>query len=175
MACIAEIVGMRPKVSAKELEVRRQIAGRLLREGKGTREVARLVGASPSSVDRWKKTMATKGLKGLTAKPHPGRRPRLSLRKKERLKQILLQGPQASGFSTDLWTLARVAEVIERRFAVAYHPGHVWYLLRDLGWSPQKPERRARERNERTIEAWRQSNWPRIKKSAKKGLAHRFS
>ncbi|MFN3421683.1 MAG: winged helix-turn-helix domain-containing protein, partial [Armatimonadota bacterium] len=79
----------------------------------------------------------------LRAKPHPGRPPRLTKPQRERLVQILLDGPRAAGFATDLWTLARVAQVIEREFGVRYHPGHVWYILRDLGWSPQKPARRA--------------------------------
>lgn len=82
---------------------------------------------------------------------------------------MLLEGPLAAGFPTDLWTLTRVAQVIERHFGVKYHPGHVWRILRDLGWSPQKPERRARERDEEAIERWRKEDWPRIrKKPAKK-------
>ncbi len=161
---------MRPKGNAKELEVRRRIAGRLLRQGKGIRQVGRLVGASPSSVDRWKKAMDKDGLKGLEAKPHPGRRARLHSEQREQLKQILLDGPLAAGFGTDLWTLSRVAEVIERTFGVKYHPGHVWYILRALGWSAQKPERRARERDEEAIQRWRKCDWPRIKKSAQKAI-----
>jgi transposase len=161
---------MRPKGNAKELEVRRGIAGRLLREGNGVRQVARIVGASPSSVDRWKKAIEKDGLTALKAKPHPGRRPRLQCQQKERLEQILLAGPLAAGFATDLWTLSRVAEVIERTFGVKYHPGHVWYILRALGWTAQKPERRARERDEEAIQRWRKSDWPRIKKSAQKAI-----
>ena len=155
---------MRPKGSAQELAVRRRIAGRLLLQGKGIREVARLVDAAPSSVSRWKRALDEAGLEALQAKPHPGRRPRLTPEQKETLKQILVQGAPAAGFPTDLWTLARVAEVIERTFGVPYHPGHVWYLLRQLNFRPQKPERRARERDETAIEHWRQAEWPRIKK-----------
>lgn len=155
---------MRPKGSAKELEVRRRIGGRLLQQGKGVREVARLVGASPSSVSRWKRALEAGGPAALRAKPHPGRRARLKPEQKKRLEQVLLAGPQAAGFATDLWTLARVAQVIERLFGVTYHPGHVWYLLRGMGWSCQKPERRARERDEAAIAAWRKHDWPRLKK-----------
>lgn len=155
---------MRPKGSAKELEVRRRIGGQLLQAGKGVREVARLVGASPSSVSRWKQALEEGGIEALRAKPHSGRRARLKPEQKQRLEQVLLAGPRAAGFVTDLWTLARVAQVIERLFGVSYHPGHVWYLLRDLGWSCQKPERRARERDEAAIAAWRKDDWPRIKK-----------
>lgn len=158
------IIGMRPKGSAKELEVRRQMAGRLLQEGKGVREVARLVKASPSSVSRWNQALREGGLEALRAKPHGGRRVRLTAQQKRTLEQVLLKGPLAAGFTTDLWTLARVAQVIERRFGVKYHPGHVWYILRDMGWSCQKPERRARERDEEAITRWRKRDWPQVKK-----------
>lgn len=132
---------MRPKGSAKELQARRQIAGRLLQAGKGVREVARLVEASPSSVSRWKKALAEGGRRALKAKPHPGRPPGLSTEQKKELEQVLLAGPRAAGYDTDLWTLVRIAQVIERLFGVKYHPGHVWYILRGMGWSCQKPER----------------------------------
>ena len=155
---------MRPKGSAKELEARRLMGGRLLQEGKGVREVARLTGASPSSVSRWKQELEEGGLEALQAKSHPGRRAQLTQEQKQVLEHVLLKGPLAAGFSTDLWTLARVAEVIEREFGVKYHPGHVWYVLRAMGWSCQKPERRARERDERAVARWRKQDWPRIKK-----------
>lgn len=140
------------------------IGGTLLQQGKGIREVARLLGVTPTSVVRWKEALEEGGLEALKAKPHPGRPPALSLEQKEALAALLRQGPLAAGFTTDLWTLERVAQVIKEHFAIEYHPGHVWYLLRDLGWSPQKPDRRARERNEDAITAWRDETWPQIKK-----------
>jgi transposase len=155
---------MRPKGSAKELEMRRLLAAKLLQEGKGVREVGRLVGAAPSSVSRWKQELDENGLEALKAKPHPGRPAGLSTEQKKQLEQVLLKGPLAAGFATDLWTLVRVAKVIEREFGVRYHPGHVWYILRDIGWSCQKPERRARERDEAAIEQWRTEEWPKVKK-----------
>lgn len=155
---------MRPKGNAKELEVRRLMAGRMLLEGKGVREVSRLSGGAPSSVSRWKQQLEQGGLEALRARPHPGRPSRLTLEQKQTLAGILLQGAPAAGFPTDLWTLSRVTEVIEREFGVKYHPGHVWYILRDMGWSAQKPERRARERDEEAIAQWREEEWERIKK-----------
>lgn len=155
---------MRPKGSAKELEVRRRIAGRMLQQGKGVREVARLVGVSPSSVSRWKAALEEGGPEALAAKPHPGRPARLTPEQKKALEVILLRGARAAGFATDLWTLPRVAQVIEQHFGVKYHPGHVWYILRGMGWSAQKPERRARERNEAQVKRWRDEEWRRIKK-----------
>jgi transposase len=140
------------------------MGGRLLQEGKGVREVARLTGASPSSVSRWKQELEEGGLEALQAKSHPGRRAQLTQEQKLALEQVLLKGPLAAGFTTDLWTLARVAEVIKREFGVKYHPGHVWYVLRAMGWSCQKPERRARERDEPAVARWRKQDWRRIKK-----------
>jgi transposase len=148
---------MRPKGSAKELEVRRRIAAKLLLQGKGICEAAGLVGASPSSVHRWKEALKKGGPDALKAKPHQGRRCRLSGRQKKQLLKILLKGPLAAGFPTDLWSCRRVAEVIERIFGVRYHPDHVWYILRSLGWSCQKPERSARERDEKVIQRWRRT------------------
>ena len=155
---------MRPEGSAEALEARRMIGGTLLQQGKGVREVARLLGVTPTSVIRWKEALEEGGLEALKAKPHPGRPPALSLEQKEALAAILRQGPLAAGFATDLWTLERVVQVIKTHFAIEYHPGHVWYLLRDLGWSPQKPDRRARERDEDAITAWRDEAWLQIKK-----------
>jgi transposase len=91
----------------------------------------------------------------------------LTVAQHRRLLGLLLQGPRQHGYSTELWTLARVAEVIRRTFGVEYHPSHVWKLLRNLGWSSQKPERRAREQDPAAIAAWRQEQWPRIKKRPK--------
>jgi transposase len=102
----------------------------------------------------------------LRAKPHPGPKPRLSRRQKARLLAKLRQGPRKAGYATELWTCPRVAAVIQQLFGVRYHPAHVWRLLRELAWSPQKPEHRARERDEKAIARWRLRTWPRLKKSA---------
>ena len=138
----------------------------MLLQGKSVAEVARLVGAGWSSVKRWKVAMEKGGLDALAAKPHPGRRPFLSPPKKRQLVEYLLRGAMLSGFDTDLWTCRRVAQVIQRRFDVSYDIAHVWRLLDGLGWSCQKPEQRARERNEKAIQHWREAEWPRIKKGA---------
>ena len=140
-------------------------AARLLAQGMKPVDVARAVGCGPSSVTRWKEVIRKHGVEGLKAKPASGRPPFLSESQKKKLVKILLSGPCASGYTTDLWTCPRVAKVIERRFGVKYHPGYVWFVLRSLGWTCQKPERQARERDEKAIERWRRTDWPRIKKS----------
>ena len=140
-------------------------AARLLAQGMKPADVARAVGCGPSSVTRWKEVIRKHGVEGLKAKPASGRPPFLSESQKKKLGKILLRGPCASGYTTDLWTCPRVAVVIERRFGVKYHPRYVWFVLRSLGWTCQKPERQARERDEKAIARWRRTDWPRIKKS----------
>ncbi len=155
---------MRPPGTAQQLERRRRQAIRLLRAGKNLSAVARAVNASVSSVFRWDRTYRKKGLQGLRPQPTPGRPPKLSASQKKRLATVLLKGPLAAGYRTDLWTLKRVAEMIRRHFGVAYHPCHVWKLLGSLGWSCQKPERRALQRDEAAIAYWKRYRWPHIKK-----------
>jgi len=84
----------------------------------------------------------------------------------ESLAKLLLRGPRKLGFPTELWTLERVGQLIERRFGVTFDPSGVWHLLRRMGWSCQKPERRARERDDIAVAIWRHLEWPRIKKGA---------
>lgn len=136
----------------------------LLDENKGPTEVARLVGVSRSAVNQWQRTLRRKGRDALKAKPHAGAKPRLSRPQRRKLLRILVRGPSKSGFPTELWTCARVALVIQEQFGVTYHHAHVWKLLRRLGWSCQKPEQLARERDDAEIQRWRREEWPRIKK-----------
>ena len=155
---------MRPNGSPADLEARRRRAVALLEKGLGVREVARQIGWSPMSVSRWQTEVRARGPDALRPKPTPGRPPRITPRQRANLLKSLLKGAKAHGFSTDLWTLPRVAEVIARACGVRYHPAHVWKILRGEGWSCQKPERRARERDEAAIQRWRTERWPHIKK-----------
>lgn len=164
---------MRTKGSAEELRVRRQIAARPLQRGHGVRAVARMVGVRPGSVSRWKQALETHGIEGLKAKPHPGPPRKLSDRQRRRLPRPPLKDPRAHGYQTGPWTLARVAAAIEKEYGVHYDPSQVYRILKDLGWSSQKPERRAREHNRQAIAQWRQQDWPRIKKSPQKVSEHR--
>jgi transposase len=146
------------------LEQRRVEAIRLLEKGVGPVEVARKVGVERRSVRRWKATYRELGREGLKAKPAPGRPPRLDGKRKQRLESYLLRGASAAGFPTELWTCPRVAQLIRRKFKIQYHVDHIGRLLRSMGWSPQRPERRARERDERAIQGWIKREWPRLKK-----------
>jgi len=155
---------MRPKGTWVELEQRRRQALALLKQGMRPAHVARAVGTSRASVTRWKQAYEARGARGLAAKRHPGKPPKLTKRERRRLVALLKRGARRHGYPTALWTLGRVAEVIERHFGVSYHPGHVWRVLRSMQWTSQKPQTYARERDELRIAHWRGQEWPRIKK-----------
>jgi transposase len=165
---------MRPKGSAAALEQRRRQAVALLAQGMKPALVAKAVGTSRASVTRWRQAYEAGGQAAVAAKPHPGKPVRLTAKQRRQLAGLLLGGARKHGYGTELWTLARVAEVIAINFGVRYHPGHVWRVLRSMRWSSQKPERRARERDEQAIARWRREELPRIKKRPKKRPKHRF-
>jgi len=145
-------------------QARRIEAGRLFAQGLSQAEVARQLGVSRQSASRWFRLWKANGSEGLRGAGRTGRKRQLSEEELRRLEAVLIQGPQAQGYETNLWTLQRIASVIEKLFGVSYHPGHVWKLLRQLGWSCQRPERRAAERDETTVRRWLKYRWPRIKK-----------
>ena len=153
---------MRPPGSPEALEVRRKIAARLFERGMNLTEVAAAVGSSVSSAHRWRN--AWKHGSKLRPKAHPGPAPRLSGKQQHALVEALRKGTRAWGYAPSGWTGPLVRDLIWRLFAIEYHPQYVPRLLRKLGWSPQKPERRARERSERDIARWNREDWPRIKK-----------
>lgn len=166
---------MRPRGSPSELERRRRRAIDLLQKGQTYRAVAQSSGAALSSVVRWFQAFRRRGLRGLLPKPTPGRPCRLQKAQKRHLERILLRGAQKSGYSTELWTLRRISEVIKRAFGIRYSISAVWRLLVvDLKWSTQKPERRATQRDEAAIEKWRKEEWPRLKKNTSAGRLPRF-
>jgi transposase len=122
------------------------------------------MGCHPSSVMRWRDAAKRGGDAALSAKPASGRPLKLAEKQLEKLVRILLEGAFARGYRTDVWTTQRIADVIEAEFGVRYHRDHVGRLMHRLGWSCQKPDRRALERQEERIERWKDEEWPRIKK-----------
>lgn len=132
---------MRPKGSAETLEARRRLAANLLTKGRGIREVARTIGAAPSSVKRWKDALEQGGKNALKSKPHTGRPSRLSPKQRQHLLRILQQGPRAANLQADQWTCSRIGTIIRRCFGVKYHPDHVSRILRALGWKYQRKSR----------------------------------
>jgi transposase len=147
------------------LRRRRRQAVRLFAKGETQAQVARLLGVSRQTAMVWWRRFEQEGAAALREPGVAGRPARLEADAIHRVEQALLDGPQAQGYATDLWTLPRVATVIERVTGVSYHTGHVWRILRKLGWSRQKPTTRARERDEAAIQRWVHETWPRLKKT----------
>ena len=158
---------MRPFGTQQALERRRFKAMALLDQGLTMSEAAQRTNTTVTSVFRWKSARKRCGDKALEIKPVPGRPRKLNAKERNRLRKILLNGASASGFPNELWTLKRITRTIKNEFGVVYHPGHVWKLLRSMGWSCQIPERRPIQRNEEDIEKWMKNDWPSIKKSKK--------
>jgi len=155
---------MRPSGNPAILEKRRTNAIDLLKKGWQPVDVARELGVDRRSVRRWNASFRKNGIAALHARHNTGRPVRLSEKEKQRLEQLLLKGAQKAGFHTDLWTCPRIQTVIKDHFDIIYHVDHLSRFLRSLGWSPQKPERRAIERDEMRIRTWRRTTWPAIKK-----------
>lgn len=142
---------MRPIGTAEELQRRRIRAVELVEQGESPDDVAHFLGCGRSSVYTWVKR-ARESLGRLAAKPHQGPKPRLDAAQLKSLEDELKKGAKAHGWETELWTAGRVAELIERQFKVTFHPEHVRKILKArLRWTSQKPEGRARERDEEAI------------------------
>ena len=154
-----------PRRDFGAMEERRMQAADLFRRGVIPAEVGRRLGVSHQVVSEWRKVWRQGGRAALRGAGRAGRRPKLSRVQMAKVEKTLRRGAEASGYVTDVWTLPRVAEVIERLTGVAYHPGHIWYILRDqLRWSWQRPARQALERDDAAIEQWVKQRWPQLKK-----------
>ena len=151
------------------LERRRLRAARMFERGSSQAEVARAVGVSRQSASRWHRVWVEAGSAALASSGKRGRSARLSSAELGAVEQALRKGARSQGFATDLWTLDRVGAVIESVTGVAYHRGHVWKVLRGLGWSRQRPARRAAERDDEAIAVWMKTTWPRVKKTPEDG------
>ncbi len=157
--------GDRDRSEATIPEQRRQQAARMFARGDLQAAVARALRVSRQSVSRWYDALQRGGAAALQGVGRAGCKPRLTPTQLAHVDQALRAGTRAHRFATDLWTLPRVATVIERRTGVTYHPGHVWRVLRALGWTLQRPATQARERNAATIRDWVAHRWPAVKKT----------
>lgn len=143
---------------------RRVRAGRLLLKGKPPSEVARIVDAPRQTVYRWLGVLQEQGIDGLRDMSKGGRPSRMSPEQMDALRDMVLAGPIASGYATDLWTIKRVRLLIQKAFGIKYSDVHVWRLLGTLGFSSQKPEKRSIERDEDAVVRWKRRTWPALKK-----------
>src|SRR5215218_10142361 len=136
----------------------------LKEQGWKQKEIAQALGVTEGAVSQWMKRAREQGVEGLRHKPPPGATPRLSEDERAKLPELLAQGAEAHGFRGEVWTCERVATVIRREFGVSYHPAHVSRVVRALGLSLQKPQRRAEQRDEEAIEHWKEKKWPSLKR-----------
>jgi transposase len=146
------------------LEQRRMAAVALFGKGLNNSEIGRQLKVSNQTVSRWRKEYSEGGKAAMRQAGRAGRKPLLTAQQLQKLTRKLLTGPEKMGYDTPLWTSQRVAVLIEQEFGVRYHSGHVWRILRSLGWSPQRPVGRAIERDEKAIAEWKRVKWPAIKK-----------
>ena len=148
-----------------EATKKRLKAGRMLLAGKSCAQAALAVGVARQTVYTWKGLLDEGGIDALRAVPERGRPARLDEHQLAAVRAALLQNPTEHGFGTELWTLKRVGAVIERMHGVRFGQTQVWRILGSLGFSPQKPDKRAIERDEDAVRLWKQRTWPSLKKS----------
>lgn len=146
----------------KELERRRRKGMRWLSGGVTQAEVARRLQVSRQTTLNWARALA--GNPGAWRRKPLGRPARLAATDRKRLAKLLTDGAVMSGFATELWTLSRIGQLIEREFGVQYGPTNVWLLLRSMGFSNQRPTGKAIQRNEQAIAEWKAKRWPLLKK-----------
>jgi transposase len=149
-------------------EGRRLRALELKERGWKQTQIAQALGVTEGAVSQWMKRAREEGVQALRHKPPPGAPSRLSEDQRAKLPELLARGAQAHGFKGEVWTCERVAVVIRREFGVSYHPAHVSRVVRMLGLSLQKPQRRAEQRDEEAIEHWKEKKWPYLKKGRKR-------
>jgi transposase len=161
---------MRKKGSAAEWDRVRTIAANMLDEGKAPAEVARQLGVAAQTVREWRRDYRAGGRAALVGRAGPtGRPPKLAAAQREALASLLVRAPAECGFAgRHLWTQQLIADLIAREFGVSYHHDHVGVVLKSMGFTHQKPRRRARERDEQKIEAWRREAWPALLKKVPK-------
>lgn len=146
------------------LERRRRRAARLFEQNVPVPEVVRRLGVARQVAYRWQAAWEAGGAAALASKGAAGPKAKITPAQTQQIVDALLQGPTARGYKTQLWTLPRVADLIEHLTGVQYHPGHVWRILGHWGFSCQRPERRALERDEAAISQWKRVKWPSLKK-----------
>src|SRR3954453_13985455 len=155
---------MKPSGPASELEARRRLAVARVNEGWKQKDVAAFLGVSTRAVGKWVAAYRAAGDDGLDAKPRTGPRPKLTGRQERSVLSWLAKSPRAFGYRTELWTTRRLAEVIEKRYAVRFNSNYLAEWLTRRGHTPQKPVRKAVQRDSPAIARWVEEDWPRIKK-----------
>jgi transposase len=150
-------------------EARRRLAVRKVGEGRTPADVADFLGVHVETVRKWVRAHKAGGDEGIAGKPHPGRKPFLTPAQQAEALAWLARKPTEFGSRTDLWTAARVAQLIRERFGVAYHPGYLRQWLAERRMSPQKPARRPDQRDPVEIDRWLADDYPAVKTKSPTG------
>jgi transposase len=146
------------------LERRRKRASRMFAQGVAQSSIASRLSVSRSAVCQWHTAWEKHGEDGLVSKGHPGFPSVLTPKKKQQLKQFILKGPRSAGYATDFWTVGRIQQIAQKKLRIALGYTRIWQTILQLGFSCQKPEARARNRDERAISDWKLKQFPRLKK-----------
>jgi transposase len=162
---------MRKKGSLAEWELRRNLAVNLLDQGMEPAAVANALNVDAQTVRAWRRAYLARGRQALASRKPPGRPARLSFEQRQRLAEMLLKTPAECGFDKYLWTQQLIADLVQREFGVSYHHDHIGVILEQMDFTHQKPARRARERDEPAIEAWRREVWPALQKKTPRPTA----
>jgi transposase len=149
------------------LEGRRMRAWELHEQGWKQKDIAAALGVSEGAVSQWFKKAKAQGEQALRHQPPPGAQAKLSPEQRAQLPELLAKGAQAFGFRGEVWTTARVAQMIKQVFGVSYHPAHCSRLLRQIKYSQQKPIQKATQRDEAAIQSWKEQRWEELKKRPK--------
>jgi len=151
-------------------EIRRFRAWELKEKGWKQQKIAEALGVTKGAVSQWLKKAKTGGVETLRYRKQTGAPSRLTSSEKSDLLEMLSKGAESYGFRGEIWTCERVAAIIRWHYGVTYHPAHVSRILRSLGWSLQKPKRRAKQRNAEEIHEWLVGKWPEIRKKGRKRI-----
>ena len=161
-----------PAFSPEAKEYRRFVAFRMHQQGIKQSQIAQTLGVTQGAVSQWMKVARQGGLEALKNHPPPGATPRLSEEDKQQLVALLEQGAEAFGFLGNLWTRPRVQKLIQDEFGVRYHVSYLSELLAKLGFTRQKPAKKARQQDEQAVAAWQEQRWPELKKKVPARGAH---
>jgi transposase len=155
-------------LSRKDKERIRLKAGRMFSKGRTQADVARKFNVSTAAANQWHKIWKKQGADGLKSAGKPGVKPKLSDKKRQAFKKAILKGPRAFGYETDLWTLSRLTAVMKKVAKIKLRSTRTWQIVRDLGFSPQKPQVKALQRDEKAIKEWKEKTLPDLKKMGKR-------
>jgi transposase len=154
----------KPSLSCKDKEKRRLKAGKMFDKDISQAEIARKLKVTPTAVNQWHKTWDKGGSEALKSIGSPGPESELTLEKSKKFKKAILKGPEAYGYETNLWTLPRLRSVMKKINKIDFSEVWIWHIVRDLGFTPQKPQVKAKQRNEKAITEWKEKTLPGLKK-----------